>query len=49
MAHDDIPEDQQPSYQCPHCDGSVTLNKDEQVWECDSCEFFAPFEEDGRG
>jgi len=39
MSFDSIPEDKEESYPCPECGGSVT--KQNNYWECDSCEFCA--------
>lgn len=44
---DEDPKDEKPSGPCPipSCEGSVTFNEEEQVWECDTCEFFIPKED----
>ena len=36
MAHDDIPEDLEPSFPCD-CGGNIKLVNG--VWECDTCDF----------
>jgi len=39
MGFDDIPEDLEPAYPCPECDGSVTFNNESKSWECSKCYF----------
>jgi len=36
---EDIPEDDELSYPCPNCHGSVTLQG--SYWCCDTCAFMA--------
>lgn len=47
---DDIPEDANESFECPECGcdfhGSVTKNYIFGIWECDTCEWFAPLQGD---
>jgi ribosomal protein L37AE/L43A len=38
MSFDDIPEDEQMSYECPNCGGNVTQSE-HGVWYCDRCAF----------
>lgn len=33
---EDIPEDREESYPCD-CGGTITLDKNQDVWECCSC------------
>lgn len=39
MSFDDIPEDNEASYQCTACGGNITQNIISGVWECDSCDY----------
>jgi ribosomal protein L37AE/L43A len=42
MPHDDVPEDQVESHQCPECpDGSVIQCDITGDWTCDTCDFWA--------
>lgn len=45
MAHDDIPENETQSYQCPECK-TGRVQKIGFDWTCDNCSFFAEVEED---
>lgn len=37
---DEIPEDKVEGYPCPDCEnGSVTMNAEKTLWECDMCNF----------
>lgn len=41
MAHDDIPEDKQESYQCPECKkGNVIQCDVTGDWTCDNCDWW---------
>lgn len=35
---DSIPEDQEQSFECERCGGSIRLNDVTGEWECDDCE-----------
>jgi ribosomal protein L37AE/L43A len=37
MSFDDIPEDNEESYPCVNCGGSITQNIDGD-WECNTCD-----------
>jgi ribosomal protein L37AE/L43A len=39
MTFDEIPEDQEETYQCPWCGGVVKLRRTTTQWECESCDF----------
>lgn len=38
---EDIPEDREQSFPCD-CGGSITLQPNQQWWECDECNFAKP-------
>lgn len=39
MPFDEDPADDYEHYQCDKCGGSVSLNEDKSLWECDTCDF----------
>lgn len=39
MAHDDIPENEKDSHQCPNCEDGTVSEIDDGVWECDTCQW----------
>lgn len=47
MSFDDIPEDREPSYECPNCGGSVTQSE-HGCWYCDFCEWNSDNQIGGR-
>ena len=50
MVFDDIPEDAEMSYPCPHsphCGGDVMFNFESKRWECSKCDFSAAAEHKG--
>lgn len=38
MPFDQDPDEDYEHYQCEVCGGSIRLNKDETLWECDTCD-----------
>ena len=38
MPFDQDPADGYEHYQCSACGGSIKLNEDETMWECDTCD-----------
>ena len=42
MVFDSDPKDDYEHYQCEVCSGSIKLNENKTMWECDTCDFQMP-------
>ena len=48
MPFDQDPADDYEHCQCERCGGSIRLNGDKSLWECDTCDFQVRNKKEGK-